>query len=177
MATEIGPLQLYVINFEEPKFKGRIAEELETLRRRGEVRIVDSLAVLKDAEGQLLTGRWSDLEETEGIPAGLILAGLLGLEMSGESSVDPAGVVHAVSGMDPQEGDVASMQAMFEDVPRGGAVIVLLLEHRWALPLSRAVRDAGGVLAGQEMIDEETMARVPALLADAADAAQPGAQA
>ena len=41
MAGEIGPIQLYVIDFERPEFKGRIAEELEALRVSGVVRIVD----------------------------------------------------------------------------------------------------------------------------------------
>ena len=41
MATDIGPIQLYVLSFEKPEFKGRIAEELEALRVSGVVRIVD----------------------------------------------------------------------------------------------------------------------------------------
>ena len=67
MATDIGPVQLFVIHFERPEFKGRIAEELDALRRRGDVRIVDSIVVLKDAAGDMMTERWSDLEQTDGI--------------------------------------------------------------------------------------------------------------
>ena len=54
---------------------------------------------------------------------------------------------------------------MFEDVPRGGAVLMLLIEHRWALPLSVAVHGAGGVLSGQQMVPLATMERIPEVLA------------
>jgi len=74
MAGEIGPIQLFVIDFERPEFRGRIAEELEALRVSGVVRIVDSIAVLRDAQGALMTARWSDLEETDQIPSGSVLA-------------------------------------------------------------------------------------------------------
>jgi uncharacterized membrane protein len=171
MATDIGPIQMFVINFDKPEFKGRIAAELETLRTSGEVRIVDSLVVVKDAAGDLMTARWSDLEETDQIPAGSVLGGLLGLELAAEGPVDAGAVARAIADEDPDEAERATLRAVFEGVPRGGAVILLLIEHRWALPLSQAVAGAGGVLSGQQMVPLETMERVPAVLAEAANGA------
>lgn len=171
MATDIGPIQLFVINFERPEFKGRIAEELEALRTRGEIQIVDSLAVVKDAMGEMMTARWSDLEATSQIPAGSVLGGLLGLELSGEGPVDAGAIVRAIADGEPDASERETLAAVFADVPRGGAVLLLLIEHRWALPLSLAVRGAGGVLSGQQMIDEATMERIPAVLAAAAQGA------
>ena len=171
MASDIGPIQLYVLSFEKPEFKGRIAEELEALRVGGVVRIVDSLAVVKDATGDLMTARWSDLEETDGIPAGSVIGGLLGLELAAEGPVDAGAIALAIAEEMPGEAERATLQAMFEDVPRGGAVIMLLVEHRWALPLSGAVRGAGGVLSGQQMVSLEEMERIPAVLAEAANRA------
>jgi hypothetical protein len=171
MAADIGPIQMYVISFEKPEFKGRIAEELEALRVAGVVRIVDSLAVVKDAGGDLMTARWSDLQETDQIPAGSVIGGLLGLEMAAEGPVDAGAVVRAVAAEQPDEAGRETLRAMFDDVPRGGAVILLLIEHRWALPLAGAVQGAGGVLSGQQMVSRETMERVPAVLAEAANGA------
>ena len=171
MANDIGPIQLYVLSFEKPEFKGRIAEELEALRVSGVVRIVDSLAVVKDAAGDLMTARWSDLEETDGIPAGSVIGGLLGLELAAEGPVDAGAIALAIAEETPGESERATLQAMFEDVPRGGAVIMLLIEHRWALSLSGAVRGAGGVLSGQQMVSLEEMERIPAVLAEAANRA------
>jgi uncharacterized membrane protein len=169
MATDIGPIQLYVISFEKPEFKGRIAEELEALRVGGVVRIVDSLVVVKDAAGDLMTARWSDLEETDQIPSGSVLGGLLGLELAGEGHVDAAAVARAIADESPDEAEQATLRAIFEDVRRGGAVLLMLIEHRWALPLSGAVAGAGGVLAGQRMVPLSTMERIPAVLAEAAN--------
>src|SRR5215210_8678760 len=121
MASDIGPIQMYVLSFEKPEFKGRIAEELEALRVSGVVRIVDSLAVVKDAAGDLMTARWSDLEETDGIPAGSVLGGLLGLELSAEGSVDAGAIARAIADETPDEAERATLQSIFEDVPRGGA--------------------------------------------------------
>ena len=171
MAADIGPIQMYVISFEKPEFKGRIAEELEALRVGGVVRIVDSLAVVKDAQGDLMTARWSDLQETDQIPAGSVIGGLLGLELSAEGPVDAGAVVRAIVDEQPDEAERETLRALFDDVPRGGAVLLLLLEHRWALPLAGAVRGAGGVLSGQQMVSMETMERIPAVLAEAANGA------
>jgi uncharacterized membrane protein len=173
MATDIGPIQLFVISFEKPEFKGRIAAELEALRTSGEVRIVDSLVVVKDAMGGLMTARWSDLEETDGIPSGSVLGGLLGLELAAEGAIDAGAVVRAIVDEEPDDAERATLTAMFDDVPTGGAVILLLIEHRWALSLSAAVQGAGGVLSGQRLVPLETMQRIPAVLAAAADASEP----
>ena len=168
MISGIGPIQLFVINFERPEFEGRIAEELEALRSSGAIRIVDSLAVVKGAGSDPMIARWSDLEETNQIPAGSVLGGLLGLELSSEGPVDAGAVARAIADEDPDAAERATLATIFAEVPRGGGVLMLLIEHRWALPLSQAVREAGGVLSGEQMIDEATMEQIPAVLAAAA---------
>ena len=47
----IGPVQLIVLGFSKPDFHGEIIAELERLRESDMVRVIDSLAVYKDAEG------------------------------------------------------------------------------------------------------------------------------
>src|SRR5215210_7115937 len=96
MTNDIGPIQLFVIDFERPEFTGQIAGELEALRTSGEIRIVDSLAVVKDA-GDTMTMRWSDLEETDQIPAGTVIGGLLGFELSSEGPVDAGAIARAIA--------------------------------------------------------------------------------
>ena len=49
----IGPVQLLVIGFEHPDFHGEIIAELEKLRESDTVRVIDSLAVYKDAAGEI----------------------------------------------------------------------------------------------------------------------------
>ena len=49
----IGPVQLIVLGFEHPEFHGEIIAELEKLRANDAVRVIDALAVHKDAEGEI----------------------------------------------------------------------------------------------------------------------------
>ena len=48
----IGPVQLLVLGFDHPEFHGEIIEELEKLRESDTVRVIDALAVHKDAAGR-----------------------------------------------------------------------------------------------------------------------------
>src|SRR3954467_2555922 len=49
----IGPVQLIVLGFPEPNFHGEIIAELERLRETDTVRVIDALAVHKDADGEV----------------------------------------------------------------------------------------------------------------------------
>ena len=50
----IGPVQLIVLGFDHPEFHGEIIAELEKLRETDSVRVIDALAIYKDAQG----GSW-----------------------------------------------------------------------------------------------------------------------
>ena len=49
----IGPVQLIVLGFEHPEFHGEIIAELERLKENDTVRVIDALAVHKDADGEI----------------------------------------------------------------------------------------------------------------------------
>ena len=49
----VGPVQLVVLGFAHPDFHGEVIEQLEELRKSDTVRVIDALAVYKDAEGDL----------------------------------------------------------------------------------------------------------------------------
>ena len=49
----IGPVQLIVLGFDHPEFHGEIIDELERLRTSDTVRVIDALAVHKDADGEI----------------------------------------------------------------------------------------------------------------------------
>jgi hypothetical protein len=52
----IGPVQLIVLGFNHPHFHGEVIAELERLRASDTVRVIDSIAVYKDANGELEIG-------------------------------------------------------------------------------------------------------------------------
>jgi len=61
----IGPVQLLVLGFEHPDFHGEIIAELERLRSSETVRVIDALAVHKDADGEIEVVHLSNLSKDE----------------------------------------------------------------------------------------------------------------
>ena len=66
----IGPVQLIVLGFSQPNFHGEIIAELERLRESDMVRVIDSLAVYKDDDGELEVEHLSNLSEDQAIELG-----------------------------------------------------------------------------------------------------------
>ena len=59
----IGPVQLIVLGFDHPNFRGEIVAELARLSETGGVRVIDALAVYKDADGELEVAHLSDVSD------------------------------------------------------------------------------------------------------------------
>ena len=66
----IGPVQLIVLGFEHPEFHGEIIAELERLKESDTVRVIDALAVHKDADGEIEVAHLSNLSKDEAIELG-----------------------------------------------------------------------------------------------------------
>ena len=83
----IGPVQLIVLGFRHPDFHGRIIEELERLRESDTVRVIDALAVYKNAAGDLEAMHLSNLSQDEAIELGSKIGALIGLGFEGEDGM------------------------------------------------------------------------------------------
>jgi uncharacterized membrane protein len=81
----IGPVQLIVLGFEHPRFHGEIIAELERLRESDTVRVIDSLAVYKDAAGEVEVEHLSNLSQAEAVELGSKVGALIGLGIEGDS--------------------------------------------------------------------------------------------
>jgi uncharacterized membrane protein len=140
----IGPVQLIVLGFDHPEFHGEIIAELERLRESDTVRVIDSLAVHKDADGQLEVRHLSNLSDDEAIELGSKVAALIGLGIEGEEGMEAGaalGAEAAADGVDVFSGDEWDV---LEDIPNDSAAALILLEHHWAVPLRDAIVRAGG---------------------------------
>ncbi|GAA0921226.1 hypothetical protein [Pseudonocardia zijingensis] len=141
----IGPVQLIVLGFHNPEFHGEITAELERLRESGTVRVIDALAVHKDAEGEIEVAHLSNLTDEEAREFGSAVGALIGLGIEGDKGFvagAQAGAEAAAEGVhvfsDEEAWDV------LEDIPNDSAAALLLIEHHWAVPLRDAVVKAGG---------------------------------
>jgi uncharacterized membrane protein len=143
----IGPVQLLVLGFNHPNFHGEVIAELERLRESDTVRVIDALAVYKDAEGSLEVEHLSNLTEDEAIELGSKIGALIGLGFEGEEGVEAGAIagaeevaaeggVHVFSDEDAWD--------VLEDIPNDSAAALVLLEHHWAVPLRDAIVRAGG---------------------------------
>ena len=141
----IGPVQLIVLGFEHPEFHGEIVAELERLRESDTVRVIDALAVHKDADGEIEVQHLSNLSKEEAIELGTVVGALIGLGIEGEEGFvagAEAGAEAAANGVsafsDEEEWDI------IEDIPNDSAAALILVEHQWAVPLRDAIARAGG---------------------------------
>jgi uncharacterized membrane protein len=141
----IGPVQLIVLGFPNPNFHGEIIEELERLRQSDTVRVIDSLAIYKDADGEIEAMHLSNLTDDEAVELGSKVGALIGLGFDGEEGMEEgalAGAMAAADGISPFPEDGA--WDVLEDIPNGTAAAVVMLEHHWAVGLRDAVMRAGG---------------------------------
>ena len=141
----IGPVQLLVLGFQHPDFHGEIIAELERLRESDTVRVIDALAVYKDAEGELEVEHLSNLSQEEAIELGSKVGALIGLGIDGEEGFAAGAAAGAAAGEDGIE--VFSEEDAWdvvEEIPNDSAAALVLIEHHWAIPLRDAIARAGG---------------------------------
>jgi len=143
----IGPVQLIVLGFNHPDFHGEIIAELERLRASDTVRVIDSLAVYKDADGELEVEHLSNLTEAEAIELGSKIGALIGLGIEGEEGIE-AGAIAGAEEVAAEGGvNVFTEEEAWDvlaDIPNDSAAALILIEHHWAVPLRDAVVRAGG---------------------------------
>jgi uncharacterized membrane protein len=141
----IGPVQLIVLGFDRPDFHGEIIAELERLRESDTVRVIDALAVYKDAVGEIGVEHLSNLTEDEAIELGSKVGALIGLGIEGEDGLEAGAAMGAEAGADgAQVFSDEDAWDVIEDIPNDSAAALVLIEHHWAVPLRDAVARAGG---------------------------------
>ena len=166
----IGPVQLIVLGFNHPEFHGEIIAELERLRESDTVRVIDALAVYKDAARRVRgrapqqpvrgggdrarqQGRRADRARHRG------RGGLRGRRLAGAEAA--ADGVHVFS--DEEAWDV------LEDIPNDSAAALLLLEHHWAVPLRDAIARAGGFRISDGFISPLDLVEIGLMSAEEAE--------
>src|SRR6478735_10129757 len=141
----LGPVQLIVLGFEQPDFHGEIIAELGRLHDAGAVRVIDALAVHKDAEGEIEVQHLSNLSRDEAIELGSKVGALIGLGIEGEEGMEVGAAAGAEAGADGiQAFSDEEAWDVLEEIPNDSAAALILLEHHWAVPLRDSIARAGG---------------------------------
>jgi uncharacterized membrane protein len=167
----IGPVQLLVLGFKHPDFQGEIRKELQLLRDSDMVRVIDALAVQKGTDGEVAILHESQLSEQEAAEFGALVGALVGLGAGGEEGV-AAGAELGAQAVEERGGVFTDEQAWdaLAEIPEDSAAALVLLEHRWAIPLRDAIARAGGVRLASEFISPLDLVAIGLLSAEEADA-------
>ena len=168
----IGPVQLIVLGFRHPDFQGEILAELERLRESDTVRVIDSLAVYKDADGEIEVEHLSNLTADEAMELGSKVGALIGLGIEGEEGIEAG----AVAGAEAAEDGVQVFSDeeawdVIEDIPNDSAAALILLEHHWAVPLRDAIVRAHGFRISDGFISPLDLVSIGLLSAEEAEQA------
>ena len=156
---EMAPIQMWVFGFHDAEqFTPAVIHEVESLQRRGLIRLIDLLYVERLDDGELVTHEMSGLTPGEAEQFGSLLETLLG--MSNESATaeterredfpDDAGDDDLFYGITR-----ADMAGVIEEIPPGGAAAMALFEHTWAFDIRNKIRRATGYPIAQGFLTPE----------------------
>ncbi len=173
---EMAPIQMFVFGFHDAEqFTPAIIKEIESLQKKGLIRLIDLLYVERLQDGSLVTNEMSGLSASEVEEFGGLLEQLLG--MSGEGDAD--------GDSEPVPGDPESnlfygiaredMAGVIEEIPPGGAAAMALFEHSWAFDIRNKIRRATGYPIAQGFLTPELFMLVGEevrLMSEAATAVQ-----
>jgi uncharacterized membrane protein len=168
----IGPVQLIVLGFDEPDFHGEIIAELERLRESDTVRVIDALAVHKDADGEIEVAHLSNLSKEQAVELGSTVGALIGLGIEGEAGLEAGAAAGAEVAAEAGIRAFSDEDAwdVLEEIPNDSAAALILIEHHWAVGLRDAIARAGGFRVSDGFISPLDLVEIGLMSGD--DAAQ-----
>jgi DNA-binding NarL/FixJ family response regulator len=143
MTTMTAPLQVIALSFSrDADAEDRILAEVDRLRGRGVLRLLDMLFVAKSQDGTIERLAIGDDEDF-----GSLLAAVVPVASGGPAGPAPA---DGAAAFDP-----AYAWALADSLQPGTALAFLLVEHNWAAPLFNAITETGGTLIGEGFLTAE----------------------
>ncbi|MFF4343883.1 DUF6325 family protein [Kitasatospora sp. NPDC001540] len=127
----MGPAELLVLTFPHATISVEAATALVRLRAAAGVRVIDSLVVLRDAEGEATYAELTDLEHLQGVA---------GLDEDELPLIGPEDAQEVAELLEPDS-----------------AALIVLIEHLWAEEAAAALRAAGGRIASGVRIPPENI--------------------
>ncbi|HEY2307208.1 MAG TPA: LuxR C-terminal-related transcriptional regulator [Streptosporangiaceae bacterium] len=160
-----APLQVIALSFSRGAgAEDRILAEVDRLRGRGVLRLLDMLFVGKSQDGTIERLTIGDDEDF-----GSLLAAVVPVANGGPAVPAPTD--------DPAAFDRAGAWALADSLQPGTAAAFLLVEHHWAGPLFDVIAEAGGTLIGEGFLTAEAGLVVGAEVAAMEEASEVIAQA
>lgn len=131
----LGPVQVLLIGLDQPGSERMLAAELQDLHCQDAVRALDLLRVRREPQGGL---RRLDSPGPED-HSGTLVEALLVSDQDDEAIADGS-------------------WSLADRLPRGAAAAIILLEHRWAIPLREAAAGVGAEVFGDAWVHPRDLA-------------------
>src|ERR1700746_3268950 len=161
-----APLQVIALSFSrDAGAENRILGEVDRLRGRGVLRLLDMLFVARSQDGMIERLTIGDDEDFGSLLAAVVPAA------HGNRPTAPASAAGSATF------ERADARALADSLEPGTALAFLLVEHYWAAPLFDAIAETGGTLIGEGFLTAETGLVVGAEVAAMEEAAEVIAQA
>jgi uncharacterized membrane protein len=162
----LGPVQIIAIGLDNDKQRGDVARELRAASDQGIIRVIDLLAIRKEQDGSIISLGATDLSPDQRMEFGAMLGGLLGLGAAGEEGAEIGAVAGAEAFSERTFGlSDDDIRDLARDIPPGKTAVMMIVEHRWAVPLKESIQRTGGVVLGQGMVQPESLVLAGAALA------------
>ena len=157
----IGPVQLIGARLRRARVPRQILAELDRLKENDIVRVIDGLAVHKDAEGEVTVLKRTDLSDEEE-PSPEPPSAHSSASASAAKRVQKPERSSAPKG----RGGRQHLQGrgrpdVIEQILNDSAAAIILLEHRWAIPLRDAVVRTNGMPIADTFISARSRRRRP----------------
>ncbi|HEY2479990.1 MAG TPA: hypothetical protein VGI17_14845 [Solirubrobacterales bacterium] len=152
---DLGPVQVLVIGIDARGSDRMLAAELQDLRTQEAVKVLDVLRVRRGYDDEV---RRLDPLDTDD-RAGALVEALLVVDPNGD---EPAGERSAEEPNGEEEWFLA------DRVPRGAAAAILLIEHRWAIPLREAASQFAAEILGDAWVHPRDLAAAMRVVAGGA---------
>jgi hypothetical protein len=138
----MGPVDYLMVKFPGNKFSGEIVPALADIERRGIIRVIDLVFLLKDPKGKVIITEAKDL--------------------TGETARAYAALSAGINQWF-YEGDV---NAIAEALPNNSSAALLLYENLWAVKFKEALLNADAELIDMGRIDPEVIAEAQKLIGE-----------
>jgi uncharacterized membrane protein len=138
----MGPVDYLMVKFPGNKFSGEIAPALADIERRGIIRVIDLVFILKDPNGKVIITEAKDLAGETGKAYAALSAGISQWFY---------------------EGDVNALAAA---LPNNSSAALLLYENLWAVKFKEALLNADAELIDMGRIDPAVIAEAQKLIGE-----------
>ena len=166
-----APLQLIALSFDrDTGAEDRILAEVDRLRGRGVLRLLDLLFVARSQDGAIERLTVGDDEDFGSLLAGVVSGGPGDSAARDES--DGSAPADDSAAFDP-----ADAWALADSLEPGTALAFLLVEHHWAAPLFDVIAETGGTLIAEGFLTSDAGFVMGAEVAALEEASQVIAQA